>query len=60
MGQGSGAAMGQGSDASMDRWSKLSGSSGASSQKALKHSPSQTSVWNCDGELVSHPNLHIQ
>ena len=31
-----------------------------SSQKSLKRSTSKNSVWNCDGEVVTHPNLHVQ
>ncbi|KAL8566237.1 hypothetical protein ACOMHN_046738 [Nucella lapillus] len=38
----------------------LSGGSGSSSGRLMKHSPSQNSVWNCDGELLEHPHLHIQ
>ncbi|XP_070192354.1 ceramide kinase-like isoform X2 [Littorina saxatilis] len=35
-------------------------SSTGGSQKSLKHSPSQNSVWNCDGEVIDHPKLHLQ
>ena len=31
-----------------------------SSQKSLKRKVSKNSVWNCDGEVVTHPNLHVQ
>lgn len=31
-----------------------------SSQKSLKRNVSKNSVWNCDGEVVTHPNLHVQ
>ena len=32
----------------------------SSSQKSMKRSGSRNSVWNCDGEVVTHPNLHVQ
>ncbi|XP_076447595.1 ceramide kinase-like isoform X2 [Babylonia areolata] len=43
--------------------SRVSGSSQVSrgsGNQLMKHSPSQNSVWNCDGEVLEHPNLHIQ